>query len=304
VILEATANAVASFPSPPQQPRIRSMKWYQVTKTIKGRRYLYWQRTERHGKQVKTFNKYIGPTGSGRNVPASSSIAATPSTLDQEMHNFNLRQMRRAALYSLDIDDPTYWDLFFKHNSHLNDQCKIEIYNTLKTEADKLYAKGNALPWDHPDKHSSIDRYHKAFDVISQFQEQTIGRPIDQWGSPKGSGGGQLNRRDFEKELPGSPRPSTAKVTPQPDISAMAPRTPEEAIYQLTPSTTHLSGRDKRDYERERKKRRMEDERIQYGLLKARLKRQREKFLSAKRKTRGIKALNPFIAQALRSRKK
>jgi hypothetical protein len=35
--------------------------WYKVTKKINGRLYDYWQRTERHGRSVKTFNKYIGP---------------------------------------------------------------------------------------------------------------------------------------------------------------------------------------------------------------------------------------------------
>src|SRR5271170_7899674 len=43
------------------------MNWYRVIKTIKGRRYHYWQKTYRQGKSVKTLNKYIGPMeGSGR----------------------------------------------------------------------------------------------------------------------------------------------------------------------------------------------------------------------------------------------
>lgn len=37
------------------------MKWYQVTKRINGRLYLYWQRTKRVGKSVRTVNRYIGP---------------------------------------------------------------------------------------------------------------------------------------------------------------------------------------------------------------------------------------------------
>src|SRR4051794_13835408 len=38
------------------------MKWYQVTKTINGRQYLYWQKTYRVGGSVKTLNRYIGPS--------------------------------------------------------------------------------------------------------------------------------------------------------------------------------------------------------------------------------------------------
>ena len=38
--------------------------WYRVVKTIKGRRYLYEQRTWREGKKVKTKSRYVGPAGS------------------------------------------------------------------------------------------------------------------------------------------------------------------------------------------------------------------------------------------------
>jgi len=41
------------------------MNWYRVIKTIKRRRYHYWQKTYRKGKSVKTLNKYIGPVGGG-----------------------------------------------------------------------------------------------------------------------------------------------------------------------------------------------------------------------------------------------
>jgi len=51
--------------------------WYRVTKKIHGRYYDYWQRTERHGRSVKTFNKYIGPSGVGI-VSAPTSITTTP----------------------------------------------------------------------------------------------------------------------------------------------------------------------------------------------------------------------------------
>lgn len=50
------------------------MKWYVVTKRIRGRSYLYWQKTYRVGRSTKTLNKYIGPTGSGRAVAPPQGI--------------------------------------------------------------------------------------------------------------------------------------------------------------------------------------------------------------------------------------
>ena len=41
------------------------MPWYQVIKTIKGRRYLYLQMTYRADGKVKTKNKYLGPASGG-----------------------------------------------------------------------------------------------------------------------------------------------------------------------------------------------------------------------------------------------
>jgi hypothetical protein len=49
--------------------------WYRVTKKIHGRFYDYWQRTYRVGKQVKTENKYLGPTG--RSSTPSSGIRSS-----------------------------------------------------------------------------------------------------------------------------------------------------------------------------------------------------------------------------------
>jgi hypothetical protein len=37
------------------------MEWYRVVKTIRGRRYIYLQRTRREGGKVKTESKYVGP---------------------------------------------------------------------------------------------------------------------------------------------------------------------------------------------------------------------------------------------------
>lgn len=54
------------------------MNWYKVTKRIRGISYLYWQKTYREGRSVKTLNKYIGPHKGWIAVPA---IAPTATTL-------------------------------------------------------------------------------------------------------------------------------------------------------------------------------------------------------------------------------
>jgi hypothetical protein len=96
---------------------------------------------------------------------------------------------------------------------------------------------------------------------------------------------------------------SAAPALCSPTYSMTAPRIPEEVITQLNPyagPSDFLAA----DFKRWRDETRREDELIQYGPLKARLKRQRQKFLAAKRRTRGIKSLNPFIAQALLNKKR
>ena len=45
--------------------------WYRVTKTIKGRKYDYWQKTRRIGRSVKTENEYIGPSSASAGPVAS-----------------------------------------------------------------------------------------------------------------------------------------------------------------------------------------------------------------------------------------
>ena len=78
---------------------------------------------------------------------------------------------------------------------------------------------------------------------------------------------------------------------------------PEDAIHQLTPFTARLSGKDRRDYEKELQRESWENEAVKYGSVKKRLARQEAKIRAAKRKTRGIKALNPFIALGLIKKK-
>jgi hypothetical protein len=52
------------------------MAWYRTIKTIRGRRYVYLQRTWREGKRVRTENRYVGPAG---DRPAAASASVNPS---------------------------------------------------------------------------------------------------------------------------------------------------------------------------------------------------------------------------------
>lgn len=50
------------------------MGWYTVTKTIKGRGYIYRQRTYRQGGKVRTESHYVGPTHDEAGQPATGSL--------------------------------------------------------------------------------------------------------------------------------------------------------------------------------------------------------------------------------------
>jgi hypothetical protein len=178
------------------------MKWYQVTKTINGRRYLYWQKTYRVGSSVLTLNKYIGPAN---NPPRMPSVGAVMQNLP-------------------------------------------EVHKELRSQYDA----------------GTITKL--------KYLEGIATKPAD---------------------VPLQPR----TVAPQLDTrSSDRPLTPEAALEFITPFSQGIDPY----YVRQRDKVRREDERIQYGPAKARLKRQLAKIRAAKRKTKGTKALNPFLALGIK----
>jgi hypothetical protein len=65
------------------------MSWYRVTKTIHGRKYDYWQRTERQGKSTKTYNKYIGPSTAGQATITSGQWNAQENALRAAKQTFS-----------------------------------------------------------------------------------------------------------------------------------------------------------------------------------------------------------------------
>jgi len=91
--------------------------------------------------------------------------------------------------------------------------------------------------------------------------------------------------------------PSQSSVSAMgPSSSTTAPITPEAAIdnfRRLSDDLTYLK--------RFEEKQRREDERIQYGPLAARIRKQRAAVQAAKRATKGIKSVNPFAAKILKT---
>jgi hypothetical protein len=178
------------------------MSWYQVTKTINGRKYLYWQKTYRVGSSVKTLNKYIGPAN---NPPRMPSV--------------------RAVMQNL------------------------------------------------PEPHKELRAHYDAGKITKlEYLEGITAKPA---------------------EVPLQP----PTVAPQLDTrSCDRPLTPEGALEFITPFTQGIDPY----YVRQRDKERRDDERIQYGPMKARLKRQLARIRAAKNNTKGIKALNPFLALGMK----
>src|SRR5262245_23103471 len=86
--------------------------WYRVTKKIHGRYYDYWQRTERHGRSVKTFNKYIGPTttapGPIHGWNHMSSAARHNARMDKLFATAMQTKKDHEALREADAQFPTY----------------------------------------------------------------------------------------------------------------------------------------------------------------------------------------------------
>jgi len=85
------------------------MSWYSVIKTVKGRRYLYKQRTWREGKRVRSESVYVGCLDGGGRTPkgggAKGSAGVTKRKIIAEFINAQrlcpedraMRSMQRQA---------------------------------------------------------------------------------------------------------------------------------------------------------------------------------------------------------------
>jgi hypothetical protein len=242
--------------------------WYRVTKKINGRLYDYWQRTYRVGRSVKTENKYIGPAGEIMRLAQMvvSNKASNLKIFERDGRNA-LGNLTGKKVYHLEGQVPYPHPEIFRDApppAVMEFETKREAVNVMRT-AQRIAAR-NADPWTD---HNSIAQHKLAEKNNDLFIK--------------------ADREREARRVALAAAPTTTNA-----IS-------NDALYKLTPlrvrDPTGISAKIADAIRRE-------DERIQYGPLKARLKRQRQKFLAAKRKTRGIKALNPFLAQALLSTKK
>ena len=109
------------------------MEWYRVVKTINGRRYLYWQKTYRVGRSVKTLNKYIGPA-----TGAVSAFAppASGSSFFPDSEKYALGQT-----------------LEHKH-------ADFHKLAPLKALHDAEYSRINAMPQGSPERGTEIDAFY------------------------------------------------------------------------------------------------------------------------------------------------
>jgi hypothetical protein len=67
------------------------MPWYQVIKTINGRKYLYLQMTYRENGKVRTRNKYLGPSSGGFGKGAPSNLPIAEGTKNDEKPSGGLK---------------------------------------------------------------------------------------------------------------------------------------------------------------------------------------------------------------------
>jgi hypothetical protein len=120
---------------------------YNVIKTIKGRRYIYEQRTWREGKRVRTENRYIGPLdGAPRRRRLGQKIAdfvranmeRDRDLITEEMlqqYNARVDAQERARLAKLD-------DLYAKYGLRVSDD-KPELRATPTLSATAPVAERN-----------------------------------------------------------------------------------------------------------------------------------------------------------------
>lgn len=290
--------------------------WYRVTKRINGRLYNYWQRTKRVGKSVKTENRYIGPAF-GRNDRVCITNIATGRTAER-----TVKDAKQG--YLIVFDDVSGIPYKASH-----DQWRFEMIAkgdpmaplpkfgiTFKELAEQEAAAEISDPFAHarfgqPQFIPKTGYLPEAQQYVNEWGTHSYGekRSAELYAADLEKGEGGMWRVEQQRDgswrahrittTPGNTDPQLTTVAVASSVSPTAPYVPEEALPQLTPFTAQLEGKDKRDYEKRLAKIRAEDELIQYGNLKNRIKKQDAKVRAIKRKIKGIKTLNPFIGQAM-----
>lgn len=238
-------------------------KWYRVTKKIGRRLYDYWQRTERRGKSTKTFNKYIGPSG--------SSVAVGATRAPDENYQYTPEQIAGIKELGRIMDLPD--DPLPANFSSLTWDDKVAALRPLNrypvpsnnlATGEKILLRSTNLPNNY---------------VVDVIKEEKL---------PDGT---SYRYVDFDE-----PKPTVTQygrtVAEHRDLLERADYTPPPAEPpEPEPEYTREGRREIRALEREQKQ---EEE--------AYKKRHSSEVRAAKRKSRGTGAANPFLGQAIRKK--
>lgn len=127
------------------------MPWYQVIKTINGRKYLYLQMTYRDGGKVKTKNKYLGPASGGfgagapLNLPRATAPDGTPAeVLNPEPPAIWIEQKASTTKPAYDSDDYEQWQKQQRREARQYRNDGKQTFNALNA-IKRRYRKRNIL---------------------------------------------------------------------------------------------------------------------------------------------------------------
>jgi hypothetical protein len=275
-------------------------KWYKVTKKIHGRLYDYWQRTERHGKQVKTFNKYIGPAYAQRYRDILAVAGETPGEnstriLRGDVHDSDfvyVKEIDDAVPPPVGFDSDKRWGNSALESYGVNSPAMMEARKHLakdaplftSSEEKEHIARTNALSAKIS---KTIDALNMG-QIIGDEEIATAWRWVERKRAERSEMERELGRRSrsIQEEMDLVKRVRFAD--PRPPQTPDAPTTSDD---RFSPSTLDPAER-------------REDERIRYGNRAARVREQEAAVKAAKRKSRGTGAINPFLGQAINKDKK
>ena len=248
------------------------MAWYLVTKRIHGRYYLYWQKTYRLNGKVKTLNKYVCPVGA--KTPKWGSVASQLANVPQPHRDlraqYDAGKITKTEYLEALVAKPTTIAVPANYSSLTMDEQKAVLkplgrfpvaHNNLAT-GEKIIIRSLDLP---PNNY-----------VVDVIKEEAL---------PDGTTYRYVHIEPPQQATPAVPQPLPGH---------------EEAMLQLDPNhgLRHMKTA-QRTFNKFKQQERRENERIQYGSLAKRVRSHKSKLNIAKRDTRGIKKLNPFIAQAI-----
>jgi hypothetical protein len=255
--------------------------WYRVTKKIHGRFYDYWQRTERRGKHVKTFNKYIGPT-MGR-LPGIYGRMERDFTIYATPNDFVVVTLNKPNHFATSRDAAQFIE---------NEPEKAGYTTTAAQAISQMQRHFPTQP--RPNYHSLTTDQKKAL-------LKPLGRfPVAMPNEPTGT---KVLIRSLD--LPNNYVVDTIKEAQFPDgtnyryVEFNKPYTQRDAMEKLDP-WHNPDGVDLRKAKRAAQLQIWDNESVKYG--SARKARQAAAVRKVQRETRGIQKLNPFLGKAIKKK--